>query len=106
VNSPIADPRNRQHRTTDRRDVRTLSRAAAPWAATVARLLVGGVFLVAGAVELPDRAHEDWARQVTDAASRAGLAGTPTVLIDGEQLDLRQASPQGLEAAVCAAAAG
>jgi hypothetical protein len=55
----------------------------------VARLLVGGVFLVAGAVGLPDRAHEDWTRQVTDAASRAGLAGTPTVLIDGEQLDLR-----------------
>jgi hypothetical protein len=57
-------------------------------------------------VKLPDRAHEDWTRQVTDAAGRAGLAGTPTVLIDGEQLDLRQASPQGLEAAVCAAAAG
>ena len=42
----------------------------------MARLLVGGVFLVAGAVKLPDRAHEDWTRQVTDAAGRAGLAGT------------------------------
>ncbi len=53
-----------------------------------------------------DRAYEDWTRQITDAASRAGLAGTPTVLIDDEELDLRQASPQGLEAAVRAAAAG
>jgi hypothetical protein len=30
--------------------VRTHSRAAAPWAATAARLLVGGIFLVAGAL--------------------------------------------------------
>jgi protein-disulfide isomerase len=47
---------------------------------------------------------EDWTRQVTDAASQAGLTGTPTVLIDGERLDLRQATPQGLEDAVRAAA--
>ncbi len=53
-----------------------------------------------------DRAYEDWTRQITDAASRAGLAGTPTVLIDDEELDLRQASPRGLKAAVRAAAAG
>ncbi len=56
TSSPTADPRNRQHRTTDRRNVRTLSRAAAPWAATAARLLVGGIFLVAGALKLPDPA--------------------------------------------------
>jgi hypothetical protein len=39
---------------------------------------------------------------VTDAASRNGLTGTPTVLVDGEVLDLP--TPQGLEAAVRAAA--
>jgi protein-disulfide isomerase len=50
-----------------------------------------------------DRVFEDWTRQVTDAASRNGLTGTPTVLVDGEVLDLP--TPQGLEAAVRAAAA-
>ncbi len=50
-----------------------------------------------------DRVFEDWTRQVTDAASRTGLTGTPTVLVDGEVLDLP--TPQGLEAAVRAAAA-
>ncbi len=52
-----------------------------------------------------DRVYEDWTERVTDAASQAGLTGTPTILVDGEQLDLRQATPQGLEAAVRAAAA-
>jgi protein-disulfide isomerase len=50
-----------------------------------------------------DRIFEDWTRRVTDDASRNGLTGTPTVLVDGEVLDMR--TPQGLEAAVRAAAA-
>jgi protein-disulfide isomerase len=49
-----------------------------------------------------DRVFDDWTRHVTDSASRNGLTGTPTVLVDGEVLDLR--TPQGLEAAVRAAA--
>jgi protein-disulfide isomerase len=47
---------------------------------------------------------EDWTAQVTDAASRAGVTGTPTVLVDGERLDPAQLSPEGIEAAVTAAA--
>lgn len=43
----------------------------------------------------------DWVEQVTDAASKAGVNSTPTVLVDGEQLADR--SPQGLSAAVAAA---
>ncbi len=43
----------------------------------------------------------DWVEQVTDAASKAGVNGTPTVLVDGEVLEDR--SPQGLTDAVAAA---
>jgi protein-disulfide isomerase len=45
--------------------------------------------------------YEDWTREVTDAASRAGVAGTPTVLVDGAPLQDRSA--EGLRAAVAAA---
>ena len=45
--------------------------------------------------------YEDWTREVTDAASRAGVSGTPTVLIDGAPLQDRSA--EGLRAAVAAA---
>jgi protein-disulfide isomerase len=45
---------------------------------------------------------EDWAAQITEAASQAGVTGTPTVLVDGEELADR--SPEGLRAAVDAAA--
>jgi protein-disulfide isomerase len=48
-------------------------------------------------------AYEDWTREVTDAASRAGVTGTPTVLVDGEILQDR--TPAGLRAAVEAAQA-
>jgi protein-disulfide isomerase len=51
-----------------------------------------------------DRAFEDWTTQVTDAASQAGVTGTPTVLVDGEKVD--DLSPDGLAAAVDAATAG
>jgi protein-disulfide isomerase len=48
--------------------------------------------------------YEDWTRQVTDAASRAGVSGTPTVLVDGTPLQDRSA--EGLRAAVAAAQEG
>jgi protein-disulfide isomerase len=48
-------------------------------------------------------AYEDWTREVTDAASRAGVTGTPTVLVDGAILQDR--TPAGLRAAVEAAQA-
>ncbi|MGY1602442.1 DsbA family protein [Geodermatophilus sp. SYSU D00815] len=51
-----------------------------------------------------DLAYGDWVQRVTDAASRDGVTGTPTVLVDGEQLaDL---SADALSAAVSAAARG
>jgi protein-disulfide isomerase len=51
-----------------------------------------------------DRLFEDWTRRVTDAASQAGVTGTPTVLIDGAPLDLAEATPENLAARVEAAA--
>ena len=50
-----------------------------------------------------DQAYADWTRRVTDEASRDGLTGTPTVRVDGEELQTR--TPQGLQDAVRAAAA-
>jgi protein-disulfide isomerase len=48
--------------------------------------------------------YGDWVRTVTDQASKDGVTGTPTVLVNGHvQTDL---SPAGLTAAVQAAAAG
>jgi protein-disulfide isomerase len=52
-----------------------------------------------------DRRFEAWTRRVTDAASQAGVTGTPTVLIDGEPLDLAEATPENITALVEAAAA-
>lgn len=43
----------------------------------------------------------EWAAATTDAASRSGVVGTPTVLVDGTVLEDR--SPAGLAAAVAAA---
>lgn len=51
-----------------------------------------------------DRYYEDWTKTVTDAASRSGLQGTPTIHIDGKDLPLEQATPEGFTAAVKAAA--
>lgn len=42
--------------------------------------------------------YEAWSQRLTETASRAGINGTPTVLVDGEQLQDR--SPAGLRAAV------
>lgn len=44
---------------------------------------------------------EPWTEHVTEEASRAGVTGTPTILVDGEPLTDR--SPAGLTAAVEAA---
>jgi protein-disulfide isomerase len=44
---------------------------------------------------------EDWTKEVTDAASRAGISGTPTILVDGEPV--QDWSPEGLTAAIQAA---
>ncbi|MPZ66463.1 MAG: thioredoxin domain-containing protein [Pseudonocardiaceae bacterium] len=46
--------------------------------------------------------YEGWSQRLTDAASRAGINATPTVLVNGEQL--QDVSPAGLRAAVDAAA--
>jgi protein-disulfide isomerase len=54
--------------------------------------------------DIRDLTYGDWVEQVTDQASKDGVTGTPTVLVDGHALtDL---SPAGLAAAVEAAAAG
>jgi protein-disulfide isomerase len=50
--------------------------------------------------------YEDWTREVTDAASRAGITGTPTVLVDGEPLAPAQLTPAGVTDAVTTAAQG
>ncbi len=49
-----------------------------------------------------DLRFADWAARVTDQASREGITGTPTVVVDGTLLADRSAA--GLEAAVRAAA--
>lgn len=56
---------------------------------------------VATAVE--NRTYEGWAARVTDAASRAGVVGTPTVLVNG--VTLADVSPAALRRAVAQAAA-
>jgi protein-disulfide isomerase len=47
-----------------------------------------------------ERRYEGWAARVTDQASKDGINGTPTVLVDGKVL--QDTSPQGLQAAVAA----
>jgi protein-disulfide isomerase len=49
-----------------------------------------------------DRRYAGWVARSTDAASRAGVTGTPTVLVDGQQL--QSWDPASLRAAVEAAA--
>jgi hypothetical protein len=95
-------------------------REVAEWLATVARLVLGVVWVVAGAVKLPDPAeavradravHEaivqlrfaDWTVRATDQASRAGVTATPTVLIKGSEVT--DPSPAEIIAAVQSATA-
>ncbi|SHF84191.1 DsbA family protein [Geodermatophilus nigrescens] len=51
-----------------------------------------------------DLRFADWTEQVTDAASRAGVTGTPTVLVDGEPLPAEELTAEGVRAAVEGAA--
>ncbi|SFF53982.1 DsbA family protein [Blastococcus tunisiensis] len=51
-----------------------------------------------------DLVFEDWTARITEEASRQGVTSTPTVLVDGEPLDLRQATPATITALVEAAA--
>jgi hypothetical protein len=72
---------------------------AATWWATGARLLPGQQ------VErrIRDLVLEDSARTVTDRASRDGVVGTPTVLLDGQPPAWSQLGPDDLAATVHAA---
>jgi protein-disulfide isomerase len=54
--------------------------------------------------EIRDLTYGDWVTNVTDQASKDGVTGTPTVLVDGTTLS--DLSPDGLTAAVTAAQAG
>ena len=51
-----------------------------------------------------DLVYEEWTKKVTDEASKEGLQGTPTIRVDGEPLELENATPDGIRAAVAAAA--
>jgi protein-disulfide isomerase len=53
-----------------------------------------------------DLTYGDWVKQITDQASKDGVTGTPTVLVDGTKLDNTKLTPDGVTAAVQAAQAG
>jgi protein-disulfide isomerase len=58
----------------------------------------------AAAAGIEQRTYGDWVKQATDRASKDGVTGTPTVVVDGKKLtDL---TANGLSAAVAAARAG
>jgi protein-disulfide isomerase len=50
-----------------------------------------------------DGTYDNWIRQATDRASQRGVTQTPTVLVNGQQVDTALTA-QGLQAAVDAAA--
>jgi len=52
-----------------------------------------------------DLRHGDWVAAATDQASRDGVTGTPTVVVDGTTLDSTELTPEGIAAAVQAATA-
>ncbi|MBB3676257.1 DsbA family protein [Modestobacter versicolor] len=52
---------------------------------------------------IEDRRYADWVAAATDRASEDGVTGTPTVFVDGDQLDGDQLTPDGIAAAVAAA---
>ncbi|MGY1844828.1 DsbA family protein [Modestobacter sp. SYSU DS0875] len=53
-----------------------------------------------------ERRYADWVAAATDRASQDGVNATPTVLVDGEQLDTSDLTPDEITAAVQAAAQG
>jgi protein-disulfide isomerase len=50
---------------------------------------------------LREGTFKPWTEHVTEEASKAGITGTPTILVDGEEVADR--SPEGIKAAVAAA---
>jgi protein-disulfide isomerase len=54
--------------------------------------------------DIRDLTYGDWVEQITDQASKDGVTGTPTVFVDGQQLEDLSAS--GVTAAVQSAQAG
>jgi protein-disulfide isomerase len=52
-----------------------------------------------------DGTYDNWIRQVTDQSSQQGVVQTPTVLVNGRQVD-SALTAQGLQAAVDAASSG
>jgi len=52
-----------------------------------------------------DGTYDNWIRQVTDQSSQQGVVQTPTVLVNGRQVD-SALTAQGLQAAVNAASSG
>jgi protein-disulfide isomerase len=55
--------------------------------------------------KLRDGTYDNWIRQATDRASQRGVTATPTVLVNGRQVDAALTA-QGLQAAVNAATSG
>lgn len=55
---------------------------------------------------IKDLEYSDWIKKVTEQASKDGVTGTPTVIIDGKQLTAAQMTPAGITAAVKAASNG
>lgn len=53
-----------------------------------------------------DGKYDGYVAKVDEDASRSGVTSTPTVLVDGKQLSADQLTPDGLRAAVSAAAKG
>ncbi|MGY1748904.1 DsbA family protein [Modestobacter sp. SYSU DS0511] len=58
------------------------------------------------AAGIRERRYAGWVAAATDRASRDEVTSTPTVLVDGEPLDNGDLSPDGITAAVQAAAQG
>jgi len=60
---------------------------------------------IGAAVEsgIRDLRYGDWVAAATDQASTDGVTGTPTVFVDGTQLDSADLTPEGITAAVQAA---
>ena len=78
----------------------------APWAGRYSRVLTAfeNKGLRVGR-DIRDLTYEDWTKNATDRASKDGVTGTPTVLVNGKALaNATTATPADITAAVQAAA--
>jgi protein-disulfide isomerase len=50
--------------------------------------------------DIKNLTYGDWVKKATEQASKDGVTGTPTVIIDGKQLPADQLNPSGVTAAV------